>query len=297
MANFLLQGTYTALITPFKKDGAVDFPSFKKLIELQIKNKVDGIVVCGSTGESATLTMKEKQALFIEAVKYAKGQIKVIAGTGTNETETTLALSIIAKEVGVDGVLIVAPYYNKPSQQGLYEHYRLIAEKIGIPLIIYNVPSRTAVNILPETQLKIAESCPNVIGTKEASGDIEQMMEIIRNAPSNFSVLSGDDALTLPAISVGAKGVVSVISNYLPKKMVTMVKNALSGKFDQARKLHYEMYELMQLNFIESNPVPVKTALALLGLTKEVFRMPLLQMSSENKSKLKSALKKAGLLK
>lgn len=297
MANFLLQGTYTALITPFKKDGAVDFPSFKKLIELQIKNKVDGIVVCGSTGESATLTMKEKQALFIEAVKYAKGQIKVIAGTGTNETETTLALSIIAKEVGVDGVLIVAPYYNKPSQQGLYEHYRLIAEKIGIPLIIYNVPSRTAVNILPETQLKIAESCPNVIGTKEASGDIEQMMEIIRNAPSNFSVLSGDDALTLPAISVGAKGVVSVISNYLPKKMVTMVKNALSGKFDQAMKLHYEMYELMQLNFIESNPVPVKTALALLGLTKEVFRMPLLQMSSENKSKLKSALKKAGLLK
>lgn len=297
MKKINFQGTITALITPFKRNGEVDFPNFEKLIDYQIDNGADAIVVCGSTGESATLTTKEKQALIIRSVEYSAGRIPVIAGTGTNETEMTINLSLFAKEHGADGLLVVTPYYNKPPQDGLFEHFRLIADTVQIPVILYNVPGRTAVNMLPETQLRIARTCKNVVATKEASGNLEQMMAIIKNAPEHFHLLSGDDALTLPVIAMGGKGIVSVISNYAAKQFSEMVKLALKGKFSDALKIHYHLFDLMQLNFIEPNPMPVKCAMTLLKMSKEIYRMPLLAVKPENKIKIKDALVKAGLMK
>ena len=244
MAKHKFEGTITAIVTPFKKDLNIDFEKFKKLIEFQIENGVDGIVVCGSTGESATLSAKEKISLILTAIETVNGRVKVIAGTGTNNTAESIDMTTLAKEHGADGVLIVAPYYNKPTQEGLYNHYRAIADSNDIPVIIYNVPSRAVVNIHPEIQLKLAEDCPNIVATKEASGNLEQMSEIIRNAPEKFVLLSGDDALTLPIISIGGRGVVSVISNYAPKKFSEMVNYALKGKYNDARKIHYELFEL-----------------------------------------------------
>lgn len=296
MKNLSLQGTITALITPFNQKGEVDFDALKKLIDFQIEKGIDGILVCGSTGESATLTLKEKMSIISRAVEYADGRTPVIAGTGSNETHATMDLSFFAKEHGADAVLIVAPYYNKPTQQGVFEHYRLIAEHVDIPQIIYNVPGRTGLNILPETQLKIAETCKNVIATKEASGNLEQMMKIVKNAPDHFSLLAGDDALTLPIISIGGKGIISVISNYAPDKLCACVNSALNGDFNKAKELHYELLELMQLNFIESNPIPVKSALAMMGYAEEIYRLPLLEIQPENKEKLKIAMKKIGIL-
>jgi len=295
MKRNFFKGTITALVTPFKKNGSIDFKAFEKLIDNQIKNKVDGILVAGSTGESATLTTKEKMAVIIRAVDYSARRIKVIAGTGTNETHETLDLTTFAKEEGADAALIVAPYYNKPTQDGLYEHFRLIATTCDIPQIIYNVPGRTGINILPETQLKLAENCPNIIGTKEASGNLNQMMEIIANAPENFNVMSGDDALTLSSIAIGAKGCVSVISNYAPAEFSNMINFALKNKFKDAMAIHYKLLDLMNLNFIESNPIPVKFIMSELGFIKDVYRMPLFPLKPQNKKKIKAALKEAGI--
>jgi 4-hydroxy-tetrahydrodipicolinate synthase len=297
MNKLTLQGTYTALVTPFKDDGSVDFNTLKRLINYQIDNGANGIVVCGSTGESATLLTKEKTSIIIKAVEYAAGRIPVIAGTGTNETEYTLHLSTIAKEHGADAILLVTPYYNKPTQEGLFEHFRLIAQQVDIPIILYNIPSRTGVNMTAETQLRIAENCKNVIATKEGSGDLIQMMQIIKNAPKHFSLLAGDDIFALPAISIGAKGVVSTISNYAPKQFSACVKAALDGNYKEAMKLHYSLFELMKLNGIETNPIPTKFALSLMGLIKEKYRLPLIQMQLQNKKKMKAALSKAGLMK
>jgi len=296
MRKFTPVGTFTALITPFTNKGEVDFKALRRLIDFQINNGVDGIVVAATTGESATLSLKEKQAIIIEAVEYTNGRVPVIAGTGTNETELTLNLTIFAKEHGADACLLVAPYYNKPNQEGLYEHFRLVATNVEMPVIIYNVPGRTGVNISADTQIRLAKDCPNIVATKEASGNLEQIMKIIKNAPENFSVLSGDDSLTLPIIAVGGKGVVSVISNYAPKEFSKMVKLALEGKFEKAREIHYKLLELMELNFIEPNPIPVKYAMSLLGYTKEVYRLPLLPMNFEGRKKMRNALKMAGII-
>ena len=296
MNKLTLQGTITALVTPFDEKGEIDYDALKKLIDFQIDQGIDGILICGSTGESATLTLKEKMSIISRAVEFVDGRTPLIAGTGSNETQSTMDLSLFAKEHGADAVLIVAPYYNKPTQDGVFEHYRLIAEHVDIPQIIYNVPGRTGLNIHPETQLRIAESCKNVIATKEASGNIEQMMQIINHAPDHFTLLSGDDALTLSILAIGGKGIISVLSNYAPAALGECVKAALAGDFKTASKLHYDLFELMRLNFIESNPIPVKSALAMMGFVHEVYRLPLLTIRPENKEKLQIAMEKAGLL-
>ncbi len=298
MKNFTAQGTFTALVTPFKNDGSVDFKTLVNLIDFQAANKTDGIVVCGSTGEGATLTLKEKMAIFIQSCEHAKGKIPIITNTGTYETDESVSMTIYARDHGASAALIVAPYYIKPSQDGIYEHFRLIAKSVSdFPIIMYNIPGRTGVNILPETQLRIAQDCRNVVATKEASGNIEQMMKIIKNAPKNFSVLSGDDAMTLPLIAAGGKGIVSVISNYAPKKFGEMVRLALKGEFDKALKIHNELFDLMELNFVEPNPAPVKAAMVQMKMIKDRIRLPLLPVSDANKKKIRTALAGAGLLK
>lgn len=297
MSQNLIKGTITAIVTPFKKDLSIDYDKFKSLIDFQINNGVDGIVVCGSTGESATLSAKEKLSLFITAVEHINGRIPVIAGTGSNNTTDSLDMTLIAKEQGVDAALIVAPYYNKPTQDGLYNHFATIAEKVDLPLIIYNVPSRSVVNIRPETQLKLAKNYSNIIATKEASGNLDQMCEIIKNSPPHFTLLSGDDSLTFPAICLGAKGVISVISNYLPKEFSEMVNLALIGKIKESRELHYKMLELMSVNFIESNPAPVKAILNKISLIDNNLRLPLVPVSSASMKVISDVMKNSGLFK
>ncbi len=296
MTNLNLQGTITAIITPFTQNGEVDFDMLKKIIHFQIESGIDGLVVCGSTGESATLTLKDKQAIIIKSVEYAAGRVPIIAGTGTNETEISLALSIFAKEHGADALLLVTPYYNKPPQNGLIEHFGLIANNVDLPIILYNVPGRTATNILPETQLKLAEMYQNIVATKEASGNLEQMMEIINNAPKHFKLLAGDDALAVPIISIGGRGVVSVLSNYAPAMFGECIHAAMEGNFAKANEIHYKLFELMKLNFIEPNPIPVKYAMHLMGLANEVYRLPMMKMADTNKKKMKAAMKKLKLI-
>lgn len=295
MKKAIFKGTATALVTPFKEDGAIDFNSLKKIIDHQIDKKIEALLICGSTGESATLSAKEKMSLYIQAVEYSAGRVPVIAGTGSNNTQASIDMTLLAKEHGADAALLVAPYYNKPSQEGLLMHYRAIAETVDIPQIIYNVPGRSGVNISAETQLRLAEECENIVATKEASGDLEQMMEIIRNAPEGFVLYSGDDALTLPISAIGGEGVISVISNYAPKEFGDAVRDALTCKIETAKEKHFALMELMKLNFIETNPVPVKTAMSIIGLCGDTLRLPLVEMQPENKKNLTDAIIAAGI--
>ncbi|MFP4527664.1 MAG: 4-hydroxy-tetrahydrodipicolinate synthase [Candidatus Kapaibacterium sp.] len=297
MKKFLLKGTYTALVTPFYDDGSIDFETLKEMIDFQIDSGIDGIVVCGSTGESATLTVKEKMSLIIQSVEYSAGRVPVIAGTGTNSTQASIDMTIIAREHGADAVLLVAPYYNKPSQEGLFEHYAAISDSVDIPQIIYNIPGRSCVNILPETQLRLAEECENIVATKEASGSLEQMTQICKYAPEGFSVISGDDALTLPLIAVGGAGVIAVTSNYAPRQLGDMVKAALAGDFETARRINMKLFDLMQLNMVETNPVPVKAALSVMGKMEDIYRMPLLKINDRNRAKIEQALRNADIIK
>lgn len=296
MSALDLRGTYTALVTPFKKDLSIDFDKFKKLIDFQIANCVDGVVVCGSTGESATMSNKEKIALIVSAVEHAKGKIKVIAGTGSNDTAATIDLSILAKESGADALLLVCPYYNKPTQEGIYYHYKAIAEAVDIPQILYNVPGRSGVNIQAEIQLKLAKDCKNIVATKEASGNMDQVMEIIRKKPKDFYVLSGEDSLTIPLVAMGADGVIGVIPNYAPKMFSEAVNHALKGNIKTAARMHYKLFDLMQLNFIESNPIPVKAALGIMGMLEENYRSPMYPLHPDNRKKLERAMKKLKLV-
>ena len=295
MRKPLFTGTATALVTPFTKDGAVDTEALGRLIDMQIDGGVEALVPCGSTGEGATLSTEEKCTVIRTTVERAGGRVPVGAGTGSNNTHATIELPRRAKEIGADGVLLVGPYYNKPTQQGLFEHFRAIAEAVDIPQIIYNVPGRTATNILAETQLRIAEQCPNVVGTKEASANLEQIAEIIRSAPDGFAVLSGDDSLALPVIACGGLGTIAVISNYAPREFGDLVRAALAGDFATARSLHYRLLPVMKLNFIESNPGPVKAVLAVKGLIEEVYRLPLVPLQSANRAKVEQGLREAGL--
>lgn len=283
-------GTATALVTPFHNDGSIDFESLGALIDTQIAGGIEGVVPCGSTGESATMSHDEKLRVIEFTMKHVAGRARVIAGTGSNDTRATIALTREATALGADAVLLVAPYYNKPTQEGHFRHYAAIADATDIPMIIYNVPGRTGSNMTAETQLRIAEHSTRVIATKEASANLEQMQEIIRSAPSHFSLLSGDDSLALPAIACGAQGVIAVISNYAPRMFGECVRQALSGNFQRARELQYSLLPLMKLNFIESNPIPVKFILSHLGIIKENYRLPMMELSPAAKVSIKAAL-------
>ncbi len=291
-----LKGTLTALVTPFRRDGSIDWAAFQRLVEFQLQAGVEGLVPIGSTGESATLEFAEKVEIIARVVEWVNGRVPVVAGTGTNDTRTTIALTREARRLGADAALVVCPYYNKPTQQGLYEHFRAVAEAVDIPLVLYNVPGRTAVNMTAETQLRLAEECPTVVATKEASGNLEQVMEILRSAPAHFAVLAGDDALALPIIACGGVGVVSVLSNYAPQQFGECIRAALRGDWERARRLHYALFPLMRLNFIESNPIPVKAALAMLGMIEEAYRLPLTPMQPQHRALLEQALRDAGIL-
>lgn len=283
-----IKGTGTALVTPFTKTGEIDYDSFKRLIELQVAGGVEMLVPLGSTGENPTITYEERLKIIRFVVEYTEKRALVIAGTGTNDTRTSIQYTRDAMQAGADAALIVTPFYNKPTPNGLFEHFKAIAD-VGLPIVMYNVPGRTGLNMTAETTLRCAE-IRNVIAIKEASADLGQCMEIIRNAPQDFVLLSGEDNLTVPLISVGAQGVISVASNVVPGEFSRMVRFALDGHFEEARAIHYELLELMKVNFIESNPGPVKAALAMMGIIKEEYRLPLVKLKPENRKRVKEAL-------
>lgn len=287
----MLKGSVVALVTPFKKDRSIDEKKLRFLINWHIKNKTDGILVCGTTGESATLTHQEHKKVISIAVEEVKKRVPVVAGAGSNSTEEALDLSKYAQEVGADYALVITPYYNKPTQEGLIKHFERISEATTIPIIIYNVPSRTGTNILPDTVIKIANNCKNVIGIKEASGSLDQAIQIMSSAPKNFCLLSGNDQITLPLMSVGACGAISVVANIEPKKSHQMIASFLRGDLKKAQKMQFYLYPLIASLFIETNPMPVKTALKMMGLIEANLRLPLCEIKSSSLSKLKSVLK------
>ncbi|HRR96059.1 MAG TPA: 4-hydroxy-tetrahydrodipicolinate synthase [Candidatus Ratteibacteria bacterium] len=290
----MFYGSIVAIVTPIK-NGQVDKESYKKLVEFHLENGTDGIVTCGCTGEPATLSMEEHKQLIKFTVDIVDKKIPVIAGTGSNNTKESLELTSFAKEVGCDGCLLITPYYNKPTQKGLYLHYKTIAESVDIPIILYNVPSRTGISISPETVAELSK-IKNIVGIKEASGNFDQIYNIISLVDKDFVVLSGDDALTLPIIAVGGKGVVSVAANIVPKEVADMVKYALNGQMKKAREIHYKLYPIFKVLFIETNPIPVKTSLSLMRMIKDEWRLPLTPPSDENFQKIKETLKKYGVI-
>jgi len=292
-----LTGTGTAIVTPFKKSGVVDENSLRNLVEWQVKNKVEFIVPCGSTGESITMSRGERRRVIEIVLDQVNGRIPVVPGTGASSTADSITFTNDAKEAGAEIVLLVSPAYNKPTQGGLYEHFRKIAEDCKIKVVLYNVPGRTASNMLAETTLKLAEEVKNIIAIKEASNNLEQIMQIIKYRPKNFAVLSGEDSLTLPIVTAGGDGVISVISNEVPKDLSDMVRAALKGDLKKALELHYKLFELMKINFIESNRIPVKTALSMMGMMEDNFRLPLTQMTKYNKEKLRKIIKDLKLIK
>jgi len=293
-----LRGCMTALVTPFIADGAVDEKRLRELIEYQIAGGVRVLVPCGTTGESVTMTEEENQLVISTTVELARGRAKVIAGTGSNSTAVSKARSQAARSLGVDGVLTVAPYYNKPTQEGLYAHFRTIADAVSdLPVVIYNVPGRTSSNISAETTLRLARDVENIVAVKEASGNLSQIMEILRGRPESFRVISGDDALTLAMIALGGDGLISVASNEAPEMMSRLNDLALAGKWDEARALHYRLLPLMEANFIESSPGPVKAAMALMGLLEENLRLPLVPVQEKTRTRLREVLNEVGLLK
>lgn len=286
-----LRGCATALVTPFTKGGAVDEARMRGLVERQIAGGVKLLVPCGTTGESATLSSDEQQRVIAITVAAAKGKARVIAGVGNNNTAVTIERAKAARTAGADAALVVGPYYNKPTQAGFQAHYRAIAAAVpGFPVVVYNVPGRTGSNIAAATTLALAREVDNVVAVKEASGDLSQIMAILRGRPDGFKVLSGDDALTLAVIALGGEGIVSVASNEVPDQMSRMTELALAGDWTAARALHYRLLPLMEGNFIESNPGPVKAAMALLGLLEEQFRLPLVPVQESTRARLKEIL-------
>ncbi len=290
----MLKGAFTALVTPFK-DGALDEKAFVRLVESQIEGGIQGLVPCGTTGESATLTHGEHNRVIDLAIEAADGRVPVIAGTGSNSTAETIRLTRHAEEAGAQGALLITPYYNKPSQAGLFAHYRSVSEAVNIPIVLYNVPGRTGVNMLPDTVARLSE-LTNIVGIKEASGDLAQVSRVIELCIDDFYVLSGDDFTTLPLLCIGGCGVISVTSNIVPADVSSMVKRFLSGDIDGAKVLHYKLSPLNRAMFLETNPVPVKTALAMLGFIKEELRLPLVRLSGANRERLLHTLKNYGLV-
>ncbi|MEI8291221.1 MAG: 4-hydroxy-tetrahydrodipicolinate synthase [Verrucomicrobiota bacterium] len=292
----MFTGTYTAIVTPFK-NGRVDEPALARLIKTQIKGGVDGIVPVGTTGESPTVDYEEHIRIIELSVKNAAGKIKVLAGTGANSTTEAIYLTQAAERVGADGSLQVAPYYNKPSQAGLYQHFQAIARATKLPLVLYSIPGRCGIEIAVDTVKRLAAECKNIVGIKEAGGSADRVSQLRAALGARFTILSGDDSLTLPFMSVGAQGVISVASNVIPREVSEMVDAFARGDVKQAAQLHAKFYPVFKDLFLETNPVPVKAALALLGLVAEEYRLPLVAMSAANRAQLKATLKACGVLK
>ena len=291
-----LRGCGTALVTPFRSKGELEEAALRRLVSYQLQEGIDFLVPCGTTGESPTLGHEEYLRVISLVVKEAGGKVPVVAGAGGNCTRKVIDLIQAIQPLEVDGILSVSPYYNKPPQEGLYRHFRAIAESTDLPIILYNVPGRTSSNIAPETVVRLSK-IPNIVGIKEASGNLAQVSEIVRNAGPDFRVLSGDDALALPLIGVGGVGVISVAANEAPGPMSKLVRLALENRWDEARKLNAHLLPLMQANFIETSPIPVKAALAMMGLIKEVYRLPLVPMQADNRARLEKVLYDTSLLK
>jgi 4-hydroxy-tetrahydrodipicolinate synthase len=291
----MFTGTGTALVTPFRRDGSLDEAALRALIKRQIEAGIDFLVPCGTTGESPTLTHEEHLRVVAIAVELAKGKIPVLAGAGGYNTAEVIALARELAALGADGILSVTPYYNKPTQEGLYQHYCAIAEAISLPIILYSVQGRTGVNIEPATVKRLA-GIENIVGIKEASGNVSQMAAILNAVPEEFIVLSGDDAITLPLIALGGRGVISVVSNEIPAEMSQLTRLALNGDYPGARVIHRRYHRLMEINFVESNPIPVKAALAEMGLLEPVWRLPLVPPKAENQARIRAVLESLGLV-
>jgi len=292
----MFTGTYTAIVTPFK-NGQLDETALARLVKLQIKGGVEGIVPVGTTGESPTVDFDEHIRIIELVVKLAAGKVKVLAGTGANSTSEAIGLTIAAEKAGADGSLQVAPYYNKPTQEGLYQHFKAIADNTKLPIILYSIPGRCGIEIAVPTVKRLAADCKNIIGIKEAGGNADRVSQLRAALGNKFEILSGDDSLTLPFMSVGAQGVISVASNIVPREVSTMVRAFAAGDTKKALAIHQKLYPLFKDLFIETNPVPVKAALAMLGLIDEEYRLPLVQMSAANRATLKTAMKASGVLK
>jgi 4-hydroxy-tetrahydrodipicolinate synthase len=291
----MFTGCGTAMVTPFRADGAVDEATLRKLILRQLEAGVDFLVPCGTTGESPTLSHEEHVRVVAITVELAKGRVPVVAGCGGYDTAEVIAMGRELAAIGVDGILSVTPYYNKPTQEGLYQHYRVIAEAVALPMILYSVQGRTGVNIEPTTVARLA-AIENIVGIKEASGSIAQMAAILNLVPDDFVVLSGDDAIALPLIALGGRGVISVVSNEIPAEMSEMVRLAVRGNIWGAREIHRRFHPLMEVNFVESNPGPVKTAMAEMGLLEPVWRLPLVAPKRENRERIAGVLNALGLV-
>lgn len=284
-----LKGCGTALVTPFKEDHTIDEDALRRFVDFQISAGIDFLVPCGTTGESPTLNDDEHRRVVHIVIEEARSRVPVIAGAGGNNTAHVIKLARECERLGANGLLSVSPYYNKPTQEGLFQHFKAIAEATSLPIILYNVPPRTNVNILPDTVARLSE-IPNIIGVKEASGDISQIAEIITRVPASFKVLSGDDSMTLPLIAVGGVGLISVASNEAPRQMTALTLACLEGNWNEARRLNRELWALMKANFIETSPGPVKAALAMMGKIKEVYRLPMVPVKQETKEKLREVL-------
>jgi 4-hydroxy-tetrahydrodipicolinate synthase len=291
----MFTGTGTALVTPFHRDGSLDEPTLRALIKRQIDAGIDFLVPCGTTGESPTLTHEEHLRVVEIAVELAKGRVPVLAGAGGYNTAEVIALARELAEIGADGILSVTPYYNKPTQEGLYQHYKAIAAATTLPIVVYSVQGRTGVNVEPATVRRLA-AIENIVGIKEASGNISQMAAILNAVPNDFNVLSGDDAITLPLIALGGRGVISVVSNEIPGDMTRLTRLALDGDFPAAREIHRRVHPLMEVNFVESNPGPVKAAMAQMGFLEPVWRLPLVAPKAENEARIRTVLESLDLL-
>ena len=287
----MFKGVYTAIVTPFNEDESVDYEAFKKLIDFNIDNGITGIVPCGTTGESPTLSHDEHDKVIEATVKHVDGRVPVIAGTGSNCTKEAVRMSQHAEKVGADACLLVNPYYNKPTQEGLYRHFKAIADSVKFPCIVYNIKGRSAINVETPTLIRLANDCKNITGVKEASGDMEQMKDVIKERPDGFSVLSGDDNVTVELIKNGGDGVISVASNLVPDRMSKMVNAALDGDMGTAEDMNKELAPLFEAIFIETNPIPVKAALAMKGMLKEVYRLPMCELMPESREELVKVLK------
>ena len=290
------QGSFVAMVTPFR-NGKVDEAKLRELVELHVANGTDGLVPCGTTGESPGLNHDEHRRVVEIVVEAARGRIRVVAGTGSNSTAEAIDLTKHAERAGAAGALVVNPYYNKPTQEGLYRHFRAVAESVGVPVLVYNIQSRTAVNVETDTLARLARDVRNIVGVKEASGSLDQMSQVIAACGPDFSVLSGDDNITLPLLAIGGSGVVSVIANIVPRETADLVHAALDGDWKRARDLHYRLFPLARAAFLETNPIPIKEAMAMAGMLEPEFRLPMCRMSDANREKLRAILKPYALVK
>ena len=296
MSQTTFQGSFVALVTPFR-EGRVDEAKLRELVEFHVSHGTDGIIPCGTTGESPTLSHDEHKRVVEIVVETAGRRLPVIAGTGSNSTAEAIDLTRHAERAGAAGVLVVNPYYNKPTQEGLYRHFRAVAESVALPILLYNIQSRTAINVETATLVRLVRDCRNIAGVKEASGSLDQMSQVIAACGPNFSVLSGDDNITLALLAIGGHGVVSVIANIVPRETADMVHAALEGDFKRARELHYRLFPLARAAFLETNPIPIKEAMAMAGMLEPEFRLPMCRMSDANRETLRSILRQYALVK